>query len=149
MTTNKEIIEDFNKRINYIGRNVEILFKTKKMKLKNKTYRKFHELIFKSEMRIFEKEPTFKDILKSKHHYYGKTEASYEFAAQAYAAQWIIWYRENSITIERVLKALWESKKNKDYWITAMSDGIRREWNIIGPDQPDPEDIEWDYGRPK
>jgi hypothetical protein len=34
------------------------------------------------------KEPSFKEILKSKRDYYGNTEAAIEFAAEQYASEW-------------------------------------------------------------
>lgn len=36
-------------------------------------------------------QPNYKEILKQKIDYYGKTEAAYEFAAEAYALRYYLW----------------------------------------------------------
>lgn len=42
-------------------------------------------------------QPNYKDILKQKIDYYGKTEAAYEFAAEQYALLYHLWATQGAV----------------------------------------------------
>lgn len=45
-------------------------------------------------------QPNYKDILKQKIDYYGKTEAAYEFAAEQYALLYHLWATQGAVLLK-------------------------------------------------